>query len=766
MLDTKITLQRVLNDLMHCDAIEARSIEFQMMASDMAVMLIGLHNWDRDQQEIADLIIRISNIMYNDMTDEVLPLDDGVYDQLLEVYKQYNPNFQVGAQPILFEEEATNEFEDKKVMCTVVTDEEKASKLYIEDIHKQNLPFSAGFRPVTMVYIARDPITKRLINVKHKYPELVGTLDKCKFVLNADAMEKGVFDKDASVKVFERDFIHRCLEMGVIHPNEVFEMVGELKYDGVSVEAEVQGDIITTALSRGDTADNVATDLTPILGGYRFPYAKNVPDDLKFGIKFEAVMLKRHMEQLAIKRDKSYKNCRNAIIGLFGSSDAFKFVDYVTLIPLSTSLDLPRDEELKFLNHFYNSGQYNRHIFFRGTYKEILFQVKQFMESAEAIRKILPYMIDGVVISFTDPNKIAALGRVNSVNKYSMAIKFNPKNARTIFLGYTFNIGKSGDVIPMVHFKPCEFIGGIHSKQTLHSYQRFTDLNLIKGQQIDIEYRNEVITYVSKPDTEFNRKIKGEPEPFIEYCPYCGSKIVISDSGRSAKCPNPFCPERAVFRMVNMLARLGFSDFSEEAIRLIGIKSFVDLMGLEVFDVAELGPNDSIKFMSRVQQLRDEPIADYKVMSAMSFDGMADEKWRNILENITIKELMTLNDKDLFDKLVSIKFVGKVIAESIIAGRLLYKDDVLCALNNLKIIDSKGAVKLPRVSFTGFRDQELSELLLQYGYEAGDYGVTNFTVAVIASDPNDKSDKLNKARDKGIPIYTKSEFLEKNGIKI
>jgi DNA ligase (NAD+) len=766
MIDPKNVFRRVLNSLGIGDAKEARSVDFCMYSSDYAVKLIETKDWDTDQQEIADLILRISNIMYNDTSDDVLPLDDGVYDQLLERYKYYNPNYAIGATPILIEEHAQNEFEDKKVMCTVVTDEEKKSKLYVEDIHKQNIPMSYGLRPVTMCYITRDPITKRLINVKHKYPELVGTLDKCKFVLNNDAKDKGVFDKDTSVKVFERDFIHKCLESGVISPEETFEMVGELKYDGVSVEAEVRGDTIITALSRGDTADNVATDLTPILGGYKFPYAKDVPNDIIFGIKFEAVMLKRDMERLALKRGKSYKNCRNAIIGLFSSSDAYKFVDYITLIPLSTSLDMPRAEELKFLNHYYSSGQCNRHVFFKGNYYEILFQVKQFTESAEIIRKILPYMIDGVVISFTDPDKIARLGRVNSVNKYSMAIKFNPKNVRTIFLGYTFNIGKSGDVIPMVHFKPCEFIGGIHTKQTLHSYQRFVDLNLIKGQQIDIEYRNDVITYVTKPDTEYNRNIQGEPEKFIEYCPFCGSKIVISDSGKSAKCPNVYCPERSVFRMVDMISKLGFIDFSEEAIRAIGVKSFYELINLSINDVAVLGPNDSVKFITCVDKLKNDKIADFKILSAFSFTGMADEKWKIILENLTIKDIASMSDDQLINALTGIKGVGPGTIDSIINCRAIYNHELNAAIDNLNIVDSKGAEKLPRVSFTGFRDAELVALLRQHGFDAGEYSVSSKISALIAKDKNESSTKITKAKALGIPIYTVDEFLSENSIKI
>ena len=336
------------------------NIEFSVMISNLATDLINNYNWNVEQQNVADLIIKIGNVTYNNSSVDTLPLDDGLYDQLLVIYKKYNPNYQVGSIPAKFDEVPQNEFEESKVMINMITEKDLDSKLYVEDIWKQNTKTYTNKYTSMIMDFTRANIDKRLINTKHKYPELVGTLDKCKFVLNQDAIDKDLFNKP-SVAVFERDFIQKCLMNGIINPNEVFEMVAELKYDGISIEAEVCGDTIVSALSRGDTAEDIATDLTPILGGYKFVNAKDVPTDITFGIKFEAVITKLDLDRMAARRGKSYKNCRNAIIGLFGSSDAYLFRDYITLIPLATSLEMDRITELKFLNKYYNSGHYNRY---------------------------------------------------------------------------------------------------------------------------------------------------------------------------------------------------------------------------------------------------------------------------------------------------------------------------------------------------------------------------------------------------------------------
>lgn len=727
--------------------------------SNIAVDLINKQVLDIDDIIAANLILRISNIAYNNTSYDVLPLDDGLYDQLLVLYSKYDPNYQVGAVPIVFEEQPQNEIITEKIMCVAVDDMDK--KLFMNDIWKQYTPLRE-MRPVNMCFLVKDPITKRLINTEHKYPELVGTLDKCKFVLNNDAINANVFDKP-SVQVFERDFIHKCLELGVVYPNETFEMVAELKYDGISVEAEVCGDTIISALSRGDTGENIATDLTPIFGGYKFPNAKNVPKDITFGMKFEAVITYYNLHRLGEARGKSYKNSRNAIIGLCGASDADKYIDYITLIPIATSLDMDRISELNFLNKYYHSGEYNRFCVLKGDYQSILFQVKQFTESAEEIRKILPYMIDGVVISFTDKNKIQRLGRQNSVNKYSMAIKFNPRNARSLFLGYTYSIGKSGDIIPMCHFKPCEFIGGIHTKQTIHSYKRFKELNLAVGDEIDIDYVNDVITYITKPDTQHNRNQKNAPVEFITHCPCCNSELIISESGKSAKCPNVHCYERSIMRMVDMIDRFGFKDFSEETVRALKLISFSQLMNLTHEQVQFLGPITSANLIAYIDKLKNSEIADFKLMSAFSFDGMADETWKLIFKQYTLEEIINMND--IYDRLIQINGIGVKTIDAICDGIIMYRNDIEYCLNNFHIINSKGLSSGPKVAITGFRDSEFIQLLIDNGFDASDkYSVTKDTTALIADDINSTSSKVQKAKKYEIPVFTKSGFLQANNI--
>ncbi len=761
-----------MNELKQGIILTVNTHEFILAINSITMELLGkpMH-WTQEEQYIADLIIRISNICYNNTSSTVLPLDDGLYDQLLVDYRRYNPYYQVGAEPVAFAEMDDGEYnqtQEKKLLYHTVPDKTIDSVLYARDIQNQHTPLSDSIRSAT-IYESNQPlITKRLIDTQHKYPELVGTLDKCKFVLNHDAIMAEAFNNPA-VQVFERDFIHPCLSSGVIHPNEVFEMIGELKYDGISIEAEVLGDTIISAYSRGDTAENIATDLTPILQNYHFYNATKVPKDIPFGIKFEAVITRRNLELLGQVRGKEYKNGRNAIIGLFGASDAFRFVNFITLIPLSTSLEMNRIDELTFLNKYYNCGEYNRYCVFKGNYQEILYQVKQFTESAEVIRPVLPYMIDGVVISFTDPNKIAMLGRVNSVNKYQMAIKFNPREVRTIFLNYSYSIGKSGEVIPMVHFKPVEFIGTIHTKQTIHSLQRFNELRLIQGQEIDVKYMNDVLTYVTKPDTLHNRQLEQTaiPEEFIKVCPYCGSPIEISDSGKSARCPNVNCHERRIMRMVDMIDKLGFKDIAEETVRLLDLTSFNQLIqpwSKRALDDT-IGPLTANKFIDYCFALTTNEMPDYRIMAALCFDGMAEEKWKNILKVYDLNTLFNMSPDQLRVELSRISGVGLSTVQAIIDGFMNYNDEVVAVLTKIKLSNYRLQANKPKVALTGTRDPVIMSIINEAGYDCSDkYTVTKETALLITNDKNSNSGKMQKAKKYGVPIYTPEEFCKLIGV--
>lgn len=738
--------------------------------NEITMSILRVPNQDISEPEKIKmrLIIIISNILYNNTGKEMLVLDDGVYDLLLEKYKNFDPNYQVGAEPILFDQGRVEEIIEKKTIYTpiIVADKEKIDEgFYCNHILDMRQPITKSSFIVNPInQVDQLAIEKRSVNTPHLYPKLVGTLDKVKFVLDKQARDLEVYN-DSNVKIFERDFLAPHIISGIIDPNRVFTMVGELKYDGVSVEAEVTNQV-ETARSRGDTGEDIATDLTPYLKGYRFRGADEIKESATMdpiGMKFEAIITKPNLDRLSNLRGKTYKNCRNAIIGILGSSDGYLFRDLITLVPLATSLEnIGRLEEIEFLNRYYTSGEYLRYVVFQGNYTEILYQVKKFTEEMEFIRPYMPFLYDGVVISYVDEDIIKALGRENSVNKYQIAIKFNPMKKYTTFLGYTYTVGQNGIITPLAHYNPVEFLGGIHQKCTVNSYARFHELNLRVGDIVALEYVNDVMPRISKPDIEDNLHNTNPVEKFIEICPECKTTLVISPSGKSAICPNKKCPGRTLARMVNMLQKLNLKDFSEEALTVLAKDNLGSLMNLTMDspELIELGPVNAQKFLDRMNTLKTQSIEDYKIVGALGFSNIAQAKWKIILRNLCVHDLVVFTANEIRFILSQVKGIGDSTIDTIIEERELMMDDLMTIVEMPNLIVTFGSEdKSVKVRFTGLRDKNLMAELERRGCDASDGSVTKDTTYLIVPSEGFTSTKVEKAKKDGVKIVPYQEFI-------
>lgn len=739
-------LNDILHSLMNGD-LSCLNSDNIIFVSDAAVKILNTPVLDDTLVAVMEQIITISQIVYNNTDRDVLFLDDGVYDLLLEKDKEYNKNFQVGGPVVDFKQKGEFIESQPKVEPIIFMEDADnfiANSLYYNDLNHHppaNIPLDTTIYP-------EDPaktFIKKNVNIPHMYPKLVGSLDKCKFTLNKEAIDRGVFN-DPNVKIFERDFLGKHLQMGLIDMNTPFELVAELKYDGVSVEADVTNEILS-ARSRGDANADMAADMSYIFKGYRFPFAPEIPREEAFGMKFEAIMTYDNLEKMAHYRDRSYKNSRNGVVGLLGSSDGYRFRNLVTLVPLATSIeDIDRVDEIEFLNKYYNSGEYLRYAILRGTYTQILYQVYKFVKEAEHIRPIMPFMYDGVVISYRDKNIIKALGRENSINKYSMAIKFNPLKREAIFTGYTYTVGQDGTVTPMIHYTPVEFYGTIHSKSSGHSYKRFKELNLAIGDVLNIEYVNDVMPYVykSQDNTIGNNR---QPEEFPTVCPFCGATLAFRDSGRSVYCPNLNCPERNVARIANMMDKLNLKDFGENTFRFLGTKSFSELMNYKFEDLAPLGNINAQKLLDRINEIKTVPVYDYNLIGSIGFTGIAKETWKKILNVVSLDEIISLSNEDLYCKLQSIKGIGHATIETILNERISLAPDLnlIASMNN--VIKSTGMSNNQKtIRFTGCRpSDDLFAYLTSKGCDArGDAGVTKNTDVLVVPYIGFTSSKVSK----------------------
>ena len=170
------------------------------------VKTIGKRSEDPNA-EIVYLILKILNILYNDTDADIELVDNYLYDSMVTMFRAHNDDeFQVGADVIQFPHvNLAITFGDddslKKDLDTIPAIEFDSSlqdriaeSIFLEDIVYPN----RMIRPEDFDQLAKENkhevvevVGKRMHDTAHGHPELVGTLDKCKFVTCKEAVDRG-----------------------------------------------------------------------------------------------------------------------------------------------------------------------------------------------------------------------------------------------------------------------------------------------------------------------------------------------------------------------------------------------------------------------------------------------------------------------------------------------------------------------------------------------------------------------------------------------
>ena len=741
--------------------------------NDTVDFILKKENMDENDIRVLKSLINIFNIIYNNSPIEDALIDDGIYDMMVTKLMNTTGETVPGAPLVDFKEDI-GALEDKNApFCPVrfYDKQERAGKtefygeLFGNDTASDRFNRTYGtYYPDTRDLSAspvlfNSDIARRTHTAPHSEDTLVGTLDKCKFTLVKEAELVGADLNDPKIKILERDFFAKHIQEGIITPEQQFTIIISLKYDGCSIEASCTNSVLQ-AISRGDTGVGLASDMTPILKGYPFPRGLDTGSiEDAFQIKFEAIMTYENLYRYNLARGKNYANCRSAINGLFTASDAWRYRDYITLVPLEMKQSdtvkeaygevfsgTDRLGDIAFLNSFYvNHGIPFICAVETGDYLHNLFMIKKFIEEAEYARSYMGFMYDGIVVEYADNSIREKLGKKGHVAQYSMAVKFNPLKKQTIFRGYTYSVGKDRSITPKAHYDPVEFMGTIQPNSSVHSYANFMDLGLRVGDIIDVTYVNDVMAQVSKPANEHNANNPNPLVPFIDKCPACGAPIAISESGKAAYCTNPDCIGAKISITVDMLDKLGFEGFAEESVKAIGVHSFVELMTIPAENL-NLGEADTASFIAQREHLLNRDIYDYEFMGSLGFTGIAFDKWQKILNKYTIDEVIDIEDSTVpVGALQTINGIGYKTSKTIADEFSLYRESIEFAINNLHIITTKGAESKKKIRFTGFRNPQLAELLNSMGYDASDKSVTKDTYILLVPQEGHVSTKTQKA---------------------
>lgn len=618
-------------------------------------------------------------------------------------------------------------------------------------------------------------------NATYKYDELSGTLDKTHYIYIKD-------------KEDDRDSLEEFINSIPVGKHDEISLLVNHKKDGTSVTIDYRYDdeyyVAESAISRGKKDYGEGTDVTPVIPECKFP-SKYIKEVLGYcpkyiGVQNEFMVSDENKEVLEKYLKQRFSNNRSAAAGLLrriifsNKADRKVFKKCMSLVPVGFSVldeykkssydKVPWNElyEAVCKTFLYGNIEMEYQVI-HGTKKELLIQFEDICKKVLKKRKKLNNSIDGLVLTILDKDIQAKLGRKNNINKWQVAYKFPEEGYKTIVRDVIITTGNFGYKEILLKVDPVILNGTKQFKAQVHSLNKFKKMNLRIGDEIILKLSGDVIPFGYKDDS--CKSGNGKKIKLPKYCE-CGAPL--EEEKNKLRCTNKSCPYRIIGSLNNFFTALNAKGIGEKTCEQLydelGVTKPSEILKLTIDDFKTLRgfKEGSARIcMNTIKDIISKPRTIPAILSALGIDSFRTSTANKLLETVDINELISAveaNDKESLISMIK-KSEGIDKNASIIAEGLVDRLDELKAL--LKIMTIKNTTKYDKtIVVSGLRnDEELEEVANKNGYAVKDNG-KKFDILVIKDSSMMSKSKAKYALSKGIPIMTKSEFIQKYGGEI
>ncbi len=377
-----------------------------------------------------------------------------------------------------------------------------------------------------------------------------------------------------------------------------FEMVCELKFDGLAVAITYEDGRLATGATRGDgrVGEDVTENLRTIGSlpkevGAEAPGRIEVRGEVMFPIsEFESLNRWREEEGLA-----PYANPRNTAAGSLRQIDP------------SVTAGRPLQVFAYGLGYPQDGVGADTHLGTLGYLSDLGFSVSPNHRTVDTVgeaddfyrewlerREELDYACDGVVVKVNRLDYQRHLGHVGREPRWAVAYKFPAERRETVLIDIRFNVGRTGTINPYAVLEPVVISGATIRQATLHNEDNIRSRDLRRGDRVVVERAGEVIPQVIASLPEHRA---GDPDEFEmpSECPSCGHGVVRPEGEAMSHCMNSGCPAQLT-RLIEHFVSRGAMDIDG-----LGEKQVAVLLEKELIaDAADI---------FRLQERREELVA-------------------------------------------------------------------------------------------------------------------------------------------------------------
>jgi len=573
-----------------------------------------------------------------------------------------------------------------------------------------------------------------------------------------------------------RDFYQR-VKNGL--NGESFEIVAEMKYDGLSISLTYIDGKLDHAVTRGDgEKGDVVTDNVRTIKSIPLKLKDNSGFPHEFEIRGEILMPWESFEKLNKERELQeealFANPRNAASGTLKSQKS----ELVAHRNLDAYLYyLLGDEISKESTHYDNLMKAKKWGFKISQGMKIcksVDDIERFINFWDTERKNLPVATDGIVLKVNSLKQQQYLGFTAKSPRWAIAYKFQAERACTRLNKVTFQVGRTGAVTPVANMDPVQLSGTIVKRASLHNEDVINQLELHIGDMVYVEKGGEIIPKVVGVDKSM-RTPNMVPVQFIKKCPECGAELVRLEGEAAHYCPNQnHCPPQIKGRIEHYISRKAMNIDSLGPETIDGyynrglIKNIADLYTLRVSDIdGAMGTKvkSAKKIIDSIKNTKNVPFE--RVLFALGIRFVGETTAKLLAKKfISMDALINATEEDL----LNVEGIGDVIAKSVVS---FFKDnDNLNIIKKLKDNGVQMSIDLKNISTSDklngksvvisgvFKHHSRDEYKNMIENNGGKNvsSISAKTSFILAGD-NMGPSKLDKANSLGIPIIYEDEFL-------
>jgi DNA ligase (NAD+) len=454
-----------------------------------------------------------------------------------------------------------------------------------------------------------------------------------------------------------------------------FELVCELKYDGLAVALTYEEGVLVRGATRGNgsVGENVTANLRTIKSIRQRLLGAAVPRliEVRGEVYFPKSKFERFNEERAAAGLQTYAHPRNTAAGSLRQLDprmtAQRPLDiFVYSIGRFEGGAEPgsQGEALEYLRQLgFNVNENNAIV---SSADQAIDFYRAWTENVES----LDYGCDGVVVKVNRFDFQQHLGTVGREPRWAVAYKFPATQATTRLVDIRFNVGRTGTINPYAVLDPVNVAGVTVRQATLHNEDYIREKDLRIGDVVIVERAGEVIPQVVRSLPE--RRTGQETELRMpESCPSCGHQVVRREGDAMSFCLNGACPAQLV-RLCEHFVSKGAMDIDGLGVKLCEalidqglIKDVADVYYLrnhaeEILGMERMAEKSLSNLLAAIERSKEQPFS--RILVALGIDLVGSEVAGLLARRLkTIDALMDAQS----DQLTEIPDIGPKIAQSV-----------------------------------------------------------------------------------------------------